>query len=86
MYSFCSKEYKYIHICIYGLVVSEIKDLVSPERRGQITRKLHLTHPVLPVPFNLEAIPEMETVHYQDESVILGTQQLVKLQSLEEKS
>lgn len=69
----------------------EMEDLVSPERKlsqCQIARELDLTHPVLPVFLNLEAFPEMEKVnyqHYQGKSVILGTQQLSKLQSLEEK-
>lgn len=76
------------------MTLLEMEDLVSPEScpspiiQGQIARKLDLTHPVLPVFLNLEAFPEMEKVNYQryqGKSVILGTQQLSKLQSLEEK-
>lgn len=62
-----------------------MEDLFSPEScpsaiQDQIARKQYLVYPVLPVPFNLVTILEMEKVHYQGESVILGTRQLLKLQ------
>lgn len=49
--------------------------------QGKIAGKLSLIQPALPVP----SIPEMEKVRYEGEPLILGTQRLLKLQSLEEK-
>lgn len=63
MYCFVSEECKYLHICVYiVLLLLEIKDLISSEScpsaiEGQIARKLHLISPILPIPFNLESIP-----------------------------
>lgn len=78
-----------IFICIYSLV--SIRDWGFGFTRRKVvpnSKEIICNPSAIPIPFSLGVIPGMEKVHYQhyqDESVTLDTQWLLKLQSLEEK-